>query len=752
MPGIPLEYNSRVDESASFGYWVRRRRKALDLTQRLLADLVGCALITLKKIELDERRPSTEMAERLADALQLSVAERDAFVSLARGRLPAADLALPAVSTGPSPTDRLPAVATPLVGRAGEIATVLALLDQPDARLVTLLGPGGMGKTRLAIATGEELRRREPRQFQSGIVFVDLVAATDTEGLLLGIAGAVGFKPDGSARAGGLEAQLAAYLRERPYLLILDNLEQVRGAGTAISRLLGATTRPRLLATSRQRLNVAWEHVVSLPGLAFAHDAADDPASFPAGKLFLSRAARVLPGYELEPGERESLGQLCALVDGMPLALELAAGWVDTLRLDEIVAELRRDLGLLYSDLEELPQRHRSLRSVWDGTWQRLEPAEQAAFARLSVFCGGFTRGGAEAVASASLGTLGGLTGRYLIGLDRAAGRYRLHELLRQFAYEKLDGRGEADDILRRRFDYYLAFAADQERRLHGPEQADVQARFEADMDNLTATLDWSLGRPELADEAVALFHAVSWHWRLRAQITEGGSWSARLVANGGSPLARATALYLDGHFAWMRGDVELARERQLAAVQALAACDEEPQVVHLRAVIGHHLAMALHALGKPEEALVRVERSASTFRDLGDRWWLAFSLTWVDRERYALGDREGAAAARQEYQRLAPALGDPWLLIHALHHAEIAFAEGDLNTAREMALAAARYQAATGHLHSLGQSYVLLGRISRAEGNEAAAKAHFREAKTLFERIGHDRYVAEMRVLIGIS
>lgn len=739
-----------MEEVSSFGYWVRRRRKALDMTQRELADTAGCALVTLKKIELDERRPSLEMAERLAGALQLDPAERDAFIAIARGRQPAAGLAQPAVTRALAPRDFLPAPATLLVGREGEIATVLALLEQPDVRLVTLLGPGGMGKTRLALAVGEALLHRTPRPFRSGICFVDLAAATTSEQLVLDIIAAVGVKPDTGGQT-AMEAQLAAYLKERPFLLILDNLEQVEGAAGVISRLLGGTAQPGFLVTSRQRLGLSWEHVVSLPGLAFPHDPADDPAAFPSGRLFLNRAGRILPGYELEPGEAPALARLCALVDGMPLALELAAAWVDTLRLEEIVAELTRDLGILHADLEELPQRHRSLRAVWDSTWERLGEAERAAFARLSVFQGGFTRGAAEAVTGASLGVLAGLTGRYLIGLDRAAGRYRLHELLRQFGYTKLTERGEAENLRRAHFDYYRAFAGEQLARLRGRELVDAQARFAAELDNLTCALEWGLGHPDVADETVALFNDLAWHWRFRSEIAEASAWSERVMAAGGrSPCGEALALLHDGHFTWMRGDAHLARDRQLAALGLLAGCDAtDPAVQHLEAEVNHHLAMALHGLGQTGSAVALLDECAATFRRLGDRWWLAFSLSWVDRAYYALGDATTAAAARDEHNALTRSIGNPWLAIHGLHHAEVLFDEGRLAEARMEALDAARNQELTGHLHSLGQSYTLLGRIARREGDEVTARVYFGDAVAVFESIGHGSYVAEVKALM---
>ncbi|MEZ4517264.1 MAG: AAA family ATPase [Chloroflexota bacterium] len=478
----------------SFGYWVRRRRKALDLTQRELAARVSCALITLKKIEADERRPSVQMAEHLAGALQIPAAEHDLFIQVARGVQPVDTLEPPPQPTFHHSRDILPQPATPLVGREAELRTVTALLDWPDARLISIVGPGGMGKTRLALAVGHQLSQREPHPFPQGITFIDLAAVTTTLDMVATIATALGFEPDNNRQdAATAVRQLAEYLRPRQCLLILDNTEQIDGAATAVRSWLDHTSAARFLVTSRERLSLVGEHLVALSGLPYPANDAPDPDGYPAGRLFLVRARRMRPNFVARKEEWNALADVCRMVDGMPLALELAASWVDTITTGEIAMELQRDLGLLSSDMADLPARHRSLSTVLSGTWTRLDPDTRQVFAQLSIFQGGFTRAAAEAVAGASLATLGRLAGRALITLDRENGRYRIHELLRQYGLEQLGASAEAATVRQRHFDYYDRLLIDELPRLRGPEQLATLEHLDCEQDNIRLALRWGL-------------------------------------------------------------------------------------------------------------------------------------------------------------------------------------------------------------------------------------------------------------------
>lgn len=748
-----------MDTIYSFGYWVRRRRKALDLTQRELAEAVGCALVTLKKIESDQRRPSPEMAVRLAHCLDLPATERDAFLAAARGERLVDVIPLPAPAFLP-PRDVLPwdsdaiggvAAATPIIGREAEIATVTSLLARPDTRLVTLVGHGGIGKTRLSLAAAAALRRTQPRPFPAGIVFVDLAAVNEAAQMGPAIAAALAFELETGGRhdPGTPLDQLAGFLSPRDTLLILDNLEQVDGGREVIDRLLRATATPKILATSRERLDLPWEHLVALPGLAYASGPVADPEAYPAGQLFLARAGRLRPDFALDSAGRVALTELCALVDGMPLALELAAAWVDTLSLTEIVDELRHDLGLPDGFRDGLPERHRSLKAVWDSAWDRLSADEQSHLARLCIFRGGFTRAAAEAVAGITLGLLGRLTGKYFITLDRGAGRYRVHELLRQYGYARLEQLGDAAETRRRHFDYFLAFAAAQRRRLFGPEQGDALSRLAAETDNLNLALEWGLAGPNGGEVFVALASALHWFWRMRSRLVEASTWAERaLLLSGRPPAAEAQLLYEAGHFAWMRGEFETARDRHAAALALWksAGLGESLEA----AVTRQHLAMAIARLDGEGAADPLYNAALARYRELGETWWIAFILPRIARTRQTLGDGAAADAATAEHLQLAARLGDPWLTgLGRLNLGENAIDRGDYRVARQLLEEGLVLQRATGHFHSVGSALMMLGDIAVKQGDPAAAATYYKEALQLYEGMGHARYATEARRLL---
>lgn len=767
IPGKPLAYNrvywrrytfepgdhrgAIVETIYSFGYWVRRRRKALDLTQRELAGRVGCALITLKKIEADERRPSGQMAERLAEALTIPAAEYEAFISAARGERPVDTLGPPSQPIFHRTRDMIPTPATPLVGREAELRTVLALLERPDASLVTIAGPGGIGKTRLALAVGETLRERGPHRFPQGIFFVDLAAALTGDDMAGAIAATLGFEPDERNRDRlPIVRQLGDYLRTRDCLLILDNVEQIEEAAATLHEWLRQSTVVCFLVTSRERMNLMGEHLLALPGLPCPAGEMPDPESYPAGRLFLTRARRVRPEFVAREGEWSALAGICRMVDGMPLALELAAGWVETLTTGEIAFELQRDLGLLAGDLIDLPDRHRSLDAVWASTWARLDEETQAAFTRLSLFRGGFTRAAAEAVAGASLATLARLTGHFLMTLERETGRYRIHELLRQYGLEQLGASSAAADARRQHFDYYEKLLAEEVPRMRGPEQLDVLARLDLEQDNIRLALRWGLESPVYADRLAEMLFNLHWYWRARSRVREGQEWAAQALAmSGRSPAGEAALRFVAGHMVWMAGDFAGAREYQSGSLANWEASGQSDSI--LTAHIYNAMGMAKFQEGQNSEALQWKRRSLALFRELGDEWGSTFILGQMGRVYQLLGDSEIGEAVMGEALLLGRRLGDPFLLAIFLSNAAyMALGDGDMARAAELAREAGVYQRATGHTHSLGQSLMMLGRYARQQGDEATARAYLEEALAVFRDIGHQGFVAQVEELLA--
>ena len=760
-----------TDSTDSFGYWVRRRRKALDLSQAALAQQIPCSLAMIKKIEGDMRRPSPELAARLAVCLGLTGGESQDFIAAARGLRTVDALLLDEAPTlRPAPLDRLPAPATPFIGRQAELTALALLLGSPDVRLLTIAGPGGMGKTRLALAAAQAEQTRQPRAFGDGIVFVDLAPVSSRDFVLLAVAEAMGL--DLAPRRSDTRSpirKLLDFLRPRRMLLILDNLEHLLDDGVAslILEILRGAPAVKLLATSRQRLNLREEQLYTLAGLHYATEPLTEPVAEPlaepgdrwsgsaAAQLLLLAARRLRPDLILRPEDADSLGRICRLVEGMPLALELAAAWVDTLSLRDIAVELQGSLDLLASDLVDRPERQRSIRATFDGAWRRLEPAEQEAFMRLSVFRGGMTRAAAQQVAGATLPILAQLIGKCLIQFQPAAGRYQLHEVLRQYGLEKLANAEELASVQRRHFDYYMALTETASARLFGPDQVISLDRMEAEHDNLRAALAWGLAQPALAEPAVRLVIAAAWFWRIRSHVLEGRTWleQALLVADV-TTATRAGLLYHAGHLAWMQDDFALAQEREEESLRLWQSLG--PAGRRGAGYASHTLGMALYGgtfQGQGEVALAvrSFQTSLGLFAEVGDEWGSAFVLSWLarchmaqDEHILALAEAEASLAG---FQRL----GNPWgmgLTLSSL--AELKLQAGDLIAARQLAEEAQTLRRQVGHRHSLGVGLDLLARIALQEHKLDEAAAFYREAILLFESLGNRPYADELRTAMS--
>lgn len=735
----------------SFGYWVKRRRKALDLTQRVLAERVGCAVVTLKKIEADERKPSVVMAERLALQLRVPDSLLPQFVGVARGRRPASHLP-PLAFAGWAANDRVPEAPGVLIGREAESGLLTDLLLRPDVRLVTVAGPGGIGKTRLALAVAGTLVHRRavrPDTFPAGILFVDLAATDSPEAILPAIATTTGFEQDGRPGAPPLFDQLAAWLRAREMLLILDNAEQIGGVAKQISALLQHTMGLKLLVTSRQRLDSVWEHIVPLDGLSYPDAGEPDPDSYAAGQLFLARARQRSPNFAAGPDEAATILSLCRILDGTPLALELAAAWAGVLRLETIVTELQHESDLLSSESVDRPARHQQFDTVWESTWERLSEDEQSNYACLSVFRGGFRRQDAEKVAGLTLPALRQLTQQFLVSLERSTGRYRLHELLRQYAARALASSGNEQATRLAHLRRFRELAVVEEQRLHGPGLEEALHWFDTERDNLAAALTFALSQPALTEDATELLAAWSWSWRIRSQVATALGWLARLRdAPGHSRQSWARAAYLTGHFTWMSGDFDAARlwlEESRAAWEQLAQ-EGVPQARRETAVAIHHLGMTAMRDGQPALALNHFEQSRTIFEDEGEPWWLSFSYSWAPLAHYALGDSAAAEAAMTAYRALSQAIGDRWMdSLTLTMYAETTLAAGNLRLAHELVSEALALQRAFGHTHSQGHSLLVLGQIAQQRGKPDLAAGFYREAGELFESLANRRYLQKV-------
>lgn len=442
---------------------------------------------------------------------------RSLYQAIRLDALPVLEPPVEAEAAGERIPHSLPAQPTPFYGRQRELAQLDELLADPGVRLVTISGVGGAGKTRLAYATAERQLERQPSLFADGVCAASLSSLDQPEQLLSTMAAALDFPLQDPAQDGRTElAQLTDYLRERKVLLVLDNFEHLLGGVGVIGELLQGTVSLRLLVTSRERLNLREERVFPLGGFARdggrdAVDAEDDPFV----RLFLHSARRVRPDFELAAEDVERLAQLRELTGGLPLAVELAASWAEVLPLAELAAEIGRDIDFLRTDLRDVPRRQRSMRAVFEASWRRLDPALQVAFSRLSLFRGGFTRRAAQEVAGSSLRDLASLSAKSFVKYEAGPDRYQIHELLRQFGLERLQGQPEVEQETRRRHAaYYYRYLHEQEEAWYGERAEEVLGELQKEVGNVRLAWRWAAEQRDVSLLAEGLHSLCAYYDR----------------------------------------------------------------------------------------------------------------------------------------------------------------------------------------------------------------------------------------------
>ena len=565
-----------MQAALTFGGWVKRRRMGLGLTQKELAREVGYALVTLRKVEADELRPSGQMARKLAEGLQLAPEEQAQFVRFARDEahwdditlsghvapppMPRAHLqeqvasALDGAPEPPAlasiaderprvtldrlrPKHNLPAQTTLLIGRAEELAELAQLLADPGTRLVTILSAGGMGKSHLAVAAALQ----QVERFADGVCWVPLAPLTDAKELVLAIAAALGLQLQGERSP---DQQVGDFLHAKRLLLVLDNFEHLLEGAPLVGELLTRAPQLSILVTSRQRLKLSSETVLFLDGLRFPAGQSGDALGYPAVQLFLLHARRVRPRYQPDESDIAGMVTVCRLVHGMPLGILLAAAWSGVISPAEIAAEIERDLSFLQADMPDIPARQRNLRAVFLHTWTRLSTAERQVFMRLSVFRGGATAEAAQGVTGATVDMLAGLIDKALLR-RLPNGRYEIHELLRQFAAEQLAGDGAADEGGQREAQwqhsrYYLTLLGEQEQWLQGPQQRAALDIIRADFENISAAWRWTVQAREFALLAPAI-HPLFLYCEVRGNVRDGMILFAAAATELGAELAESS-------------------------------------------------------------------------------------------------------------------------------------------------------------------------------------------------------------------
>jgi predicted ATPase/DNA-binding SARP family transcriptional activator len=396
-------------------------------------------------------------------------------------------------AAGDMPPHNLPPQPTRFVGRMEELAHIEELLQTPEVRLITVVGPGGIGKTRLALQAAAHAHRRG--LFLHGVFFVPLEGIDSPLLLATTVAQAMGLQFSGSQEPAD---QLRVYLQTKEILLMLDNLEHLAGADAWAGRLVQACTRVTLLVTSRKRLNLHGERLLELSGLTAPLDeAGTDITGYSAAQLFLNSAQNVQPDFAVTRENEQVIGRICRLVNGLPLAIELAAAWVRHLNCHEIAAEIERNLGFLATTQANVPVRHRSLQATFEHSWALLDEDERRTFAHLALFRGGFDRSAALTITQCRFPILIALCDKSLLRRD-PAGRYALHELLRQYAEVKLQAEAQTFAAAQARHgQYYLQFLAAREDAQNDARQQETQQEIAAEMDNIRAAWGWAIARQQ---------------------------------------------------------------------------------------------------------------------------------------------------------------------------------------------------------------------------------------------------------------
>lgn len=469
----------------------------------------------------------------------------------------------------------LPTPVTSFAGREVELARVRDLLSRPDCRLLTLSGTGGIGKTRLALRAAQELRRR----YREGAYFVPLDALSSPELIPSKLAAALEMPLQ------GLDpplAQVIRHLAKKQVLLLLDNFEHLLEGATLASDLLRKCPEIKLLVTSRERLDLKGEWVLPLEGLSYSKgDTPPETASdYEAVELFVSRAQKVNPGFFLSETELPYVLRICRLVEGMPLALEMAAVWVRAMPAEEIAAELETDLDLLSTTSRNARPRHQSVRAAFEHSWRLLSPTEQEVLRKLSVFRGGFQKEAAAYVADASIAVLAALVDKSLLRLtpDR---RYDRHALLFQYTREKL---AEDEEVYletqRKHTAYLLSLAETAETYRQGNGHTTWIKRLEREQANFRASLQWLNERNEI-ELSLRLTGALAWFWWQRGNFDEGRTWlEAALTRSPEATAARAQALNRAGLIAWSQTLYSSARLLQEECLSIRRALQDRSGVV----------------------------------------------------------------------------------------------------------------------------------------------------------------------------
>jgi predicted ATPase/transcriptional regulator with XRE-family HTH domain len=762
-------------EVQSFGEWLKQQRRRLDITQDQLASRCFCSVSTIRKIESDVLVPSHSLAEQLAVVLQIPVALQTEFQRFARNQtsqflaqMASASQIVSAATleatSPPLPTYHLPAPLNGLVGREREIQSGRVLLQRANVRLVTLLGPPGTGKTRLSLALAEALKD----DFRDGACFVPLAPVSNPDLLLSAIAHALQVQESGGV---ALAQRLHDFLRPRQILLVLDNFEQIVEAAPVVSALLSAAPGIKVIVSSREPLKIYGEYEFPVPPLSVPDlvqiPSADLLEMYPAVELFVQRAQAVRADFVIDPQNGATIAQICAWLDGLPLAIEMAAAQIKWQTPTALLDQLRRQLMALTGSPRDLTPRQQTLRGAIDWSYNRLSAPESRLFRALAVVNGGCTGEIAAALADMEIEQcailLRGLVEKSLLYIetDRAHTlRYAMLQVVREYAQDKLNVYGEANHLQARHAAIYRQLVDDSLPRLRTAEAEAILNRLESEHNNLRSALTWHLHADVAGGLALAILLSDSL-WAVRGYYTEARSWLERLLAASPDLTQMAKAAHSEEIVHRAEGWLALARvatrQGDLAAAVRFIEISEpmanESQsdpllrgVLRCRASICFQQSDYAQASRYFQEALALCHLDA----DQREAGMLLNRLGLIAKDQ---GDYVGAQIYHERSYTLFNAIGDVIGMAHSLTYASIAtYWQGEFQRSIDFAEQCIALQSGIGDVMSSTYSREVQGSALVRLGKIDAGIELLQQCLSTFKQMDDRSGVAVTLVDLGVA
>ncbi len=612
-------------------------------------------------------------------------------------------------SAGYARPHNLPAPTTSFVGREDELAQVARLLAESTCRLLTVTGPGGIGKTRLALQAALQASTGTSAAFGHGVYLIPLAPVSSMDLLVAALAQSVGvaLHPGADPRA-----LLFHHLRDKEMLLVLDGFEHLVAESQLVSDLLQQAPRIKLLVTSRQRLNLQGEWLLELGGLAYptfpltpllpGEGAGGRLQDFSAAQLFVQRARQGRPRRQFSEADAPAIVRICQLVDGMPLALELAAAWAHMLSCADIARDIERSLDVLSAPRHDRPERHQSIRAVLQQSWNLLSEAERRTFRKMAVFRGGFSREAAEQVTGADLSLLSALVDKSHLRAN-AAGRYELHPLVHQFVEEKLaQSPREQERAQERHGCYYASFVHQRGEQLQGPQQEQALAELDREIENVRAAWRWAVARRRLPE--------------LRQSL-------------------RGLGLYYHSRGWFLEGEAAMG-----LVVTSLDRQDDIAPNTFMAVVLGGALMLQglyCSLLGRYEQASHLLEKSLVLLRPTDAIWETVMALSWLGLATISQGQYQAAGTYARQGLSLAQASQDRWLVGTALACLGLCVRWQDYAEAARYFRESSEAFKEVGDRHRMAAPLVYLGEAIRLSGNPTESKLHLEDSLT-FARENH--------------